>query len=146
VKINQNIRTNIETNKQDIKQLNNSTKNFGVFIQKHTEKLQHGQLTRLISEIEQQGTRVSRSRTFKDLSRFKSLVKRFMQEAVEYGLDLNQSSGWSLEGYSRTLSTVELIDEKLIELTESVLDKHKSSIDILEKIGEIKGLLINIYT
>ncbi|MDF2947907.1 MAG: hypothetical protein K0S51_2586 [Bacillales bacterium] len=146
MKINQNLRTNIETNKQDIKQLNNTAKNFGVFIQKHTEKLHHGQLTRLISEIEQQGTRVSRSRTFKDLSRFKSLVKRFMQEAVEYGLDLNQSSGWSLEGYSRTLSTVELIDEKLIELTESVLDKHKNSIDILEKIGEIKGLLINIYT
>ena len=50
-----------------------------------------------------------------------------------------------MEGYSRTLSTVQEVDTKLVELTQLVLDKQRNSIDILEKIGEIKGLLINLY-
>jgi uncharacterized protein YaaR (DUF327 family) len=40
---------------------------------------------------------------------------------------------------------VETVDEKLSELTDELMKKEESSIDILGKVGEIKGLLINIY-
>ena len=35
---------------------------------------------------------------------------------------------------------------KLIELTEEVVNQEKDAIDLLGRIGEIKGLLINLYT
>lgn len=38
------------------------------------------------------------------------------------------------------------IDDKLIQLTEEMMDQEKPAIDLLERIGEIKGLLINLYT
>lgn len=44
------------------------------------------------------------------------------------------------------MKTVETIDAKLVELSEEILNKEKSSLEILEMIGEIKGLLINLYT
>ena len=68
-----------------------------------------------------------------------------MEEAVDHSLDLEQERGWNMEGYARTLSTVQEIDTKIAELTKMVLDKQRNSLDILEKIGEIKGLLINLY-
>ena len=44
------------------------------------------------------------------------------------------------------MKTVKMIDEKLIRLTEDVMDKENDGIAILGQIGEIKGLLINLYT
>jgi len=41
---------------------------------------------------------------------------------------------------------VKEIDQQLITLTEAVVEQEKPSIDLLDKIGEIKGLLINLYS
>ena len=60
--------------------------------------------------------------------------------------DLKQSHTWNRFGEGRKLKIVETIDEKLVELAEEILNQEKSSIDLLDKIGEIKGLLINLYT
>lgn len=73
-------------------------------------------------------------------------MKRFVKEAVEYGLELKQSTSWNEYGQSRQLKTMETIDVRLVELSEEILNKEKSSLEILEMIGEIKGLLINLYT
>ena len=43
------------------------------------------------------------------------------------------------------MKLIETIDEKMIELAEALLDEEKTSVDLLAKIGEIKGLLINLY-
>jgi len=61
-------------------------------------------------------------------------------------IGLKQSHSWNQYGQGRSLKIVETIDDKLVELTEGVLEKEESSIDLLGKIGEIKGLLINLYT
>ena len=35
--------------------------------------------------------------------------------------------------------------KNLVEFAEEILNEEKESIDLLDKIGEIKGLLINLY-
>lgn len=73
-------------------------------------------------------------------------MKQLVKETVETGMELKQSHSWNRFAEGRVHQTVELIDEKLVELTEEVLKEEKQSIDILGKIGEIKGLLIHLYT
>ncbi|MGA9226754.1 MAG: DUF327 family protein, partial [Mesobacillus sp.] len=60
--------------------------------------------------------------------------------------ELKHSHSWNQYGEGRSLKLVDTIDEKLVDLTEELMDKKDKQIDILGKIGEIKGLLINIYT
>ncbi|MDX1772462.1 MAG: YaaR family protein, partial [Planococcaceae bacterium] len=67
-------------------------------------------------------------------------------EAVDYGMGLKQSHTWNRFGEGRRLKIIETIDEKLVELAQEILVQEKESIDLLDKIGEIKGLLINLYT
>lgn len=43
------------------------------------------------------------------------------------------------------VKTVEEMDEKVMELTEEVVDQEKSTVDLLRTIDEIKGLLVNVY-
>ena len=103
------------------------------------------QITRLLGDISTAGDRVARSRNLRELTRFKMLVKRFLQETVEYGMELKQSHTWNRFGEGRRLKIINTIDERLIELAQDILDEEKDSIDLLDKIGEIKGLLINLY-
>jgi len=73
-------------------------------------------------------------------------VKTFLQDTVYNGLDLKRSSSFSLDGQHSMLQIVEEVDAKLIELTEQVMGQEKKTVDLLDLIGEIKGLLINLYT
>lgn len=146
MKINQDIRLGIDNKRPDPKGTNSSHLKFNEIIHKQDEKLKLEQLNKLLSEIDTAGDRLSRSRTFKDLAKYKNLVKRFIQETVDFGMNLKQSHTWNQFGEGRKLSIVEQIDKHLVELTEDYIKKGKSSIDILGKVGEIKGLILNIYT
>ncbi|WP_096156105.1 MULTISPECIES: YaaR family protein [Bacillus] len=146
MKITSDIRANLEKARMDQANTKNSKAIFGDMVQKHSSKLQSQQLQTLLKDIDVAGERLVNSRTFKDIAKYKTLVKRFMEEAVEFGMELNQSHHWTYDGQSRHLQLVKEVDESLISLTEDVMNKEKSRLDILGSIGEIKGLLINLYT
>ncbi|MBS7345287.1 MAG: YaaR family protein [Caryophanon sp.] len=145
MKINQNMRAGLGMN-QAAQQRNQVNTRFGDMVVKQGGKMQSEQLTRLLGDISAAGDRVARSRNLRELTRFKMLVKRFLQEAVDYGFDLKQSQTWNRFGEGRRLKVVETVDKKLVELAEDLLNDEKETIDLLDKIGEIKGLLINLYT
>lgn len=145
MKINQDLRVGLNTGRKDAPQNPNNNNRFGDMLVKQGSKMQTEQLTKLLGDISAAGDRVAKSRNLRELARFKTLVKRFLQEAVEYGLDLKQSHTWNRFGEGRRLKTVETIDERLVELAQDILDEEKETIDLLDKIGEIKGLLINLY-
>ncbi|MBD1383519.1 YaaR family protein [Metabacillus arenae] len=146
MKINQEVRNKIEKRGLDQKGYMPASKAFRNALQKQNHKLHIEQLNRLMAELETVGSRADKSRNFQDLAKFKSLVKRFIREAVQNGMNLKETSGWDFNGNSRTLRVVEQIDQQLIELTNQIVSKETESIDVLAEIGEIKGLLINLYT
>ncbi|MES1042021.1 YaaR family protein [Peribacillus simplex] len=146
MKINHDIPIKLDKSRQDAKQFQTVNGRFQQMVQTQDQKMQIQTLNRLIGDIEGAGQRLVRSRTFRELAKYKALVKRFVKEAVEYGLELKQSTSWNEYGQNRPLKTVETIDARLVELSEEILNKEKSSLEILEMIGEIKGLLINLYT
>ncbi|MFC0525673.1 YaaR family protein [Pontibacillus salicampi] len=145
MKIGQDLRTQLDTNTKNLKQLPPSGKGFDALVQTQASKMQENQLQRLMDDITKQGERVARFRSFKDLAKYKRLVKSFLEESVQYGMNLKQSHNWNMHGQSRKLTIVESVDEKLMELTDAVVQQEKKSIDILGIIGEIKGLLVNLY-
>lgn len=103
-------------------------------------------LTKLVTEIEDQGKVLSEKRTVDHLRKYKQLVKKFMDEAIKNGLQLEEQRGFNRRGRTKIYKIVKEVDSKLIDLTNAVLDKERTSLDILNKVGEIKGMLINMYT
>lgn len=145
MKVNSDYRTGLDKLRNDPLQSSQSGTRFGQMIVKQEQRLHGEQITRLLGDISSAGDRIARSRNLRDMAKFKMLVRRFLKEAVESGLGLKQSHTWNQFGEGRRLKLVEEIDEKLIELAEDLLDEEKTSLDLLAKIGEIKGLLINLY-
>ncbi|GEK35415.1 YaaR family protein [Kurthia sibirica] len=145
MKINQDLRIN---NNQARKPIQNQQPNnrFGNLVVAQGQKMQTDQIAKLLGDISSAGDRIARSRNLRDMAKFKMLVKRFLKEAVSNGMELKQSHTWNRFGESRRLKIVDTIDQKLVELTEDMLNEEKNSVDLLAKIGELKGLLINLYT
>ncbi|WNB92053.1 YaaR family protein [Bacillus sp. NEB1478] len=146
MKIGQDIRPVLDTKHNDGKADKKPSISFGETMSKQSDKLQSEQLTRLLGDIEAQGKRLLQSQTVRDLQLYKNLVQRFVKEAVDFGMQLKQNKSWNEQGRSRTLKLVKEVDEGLIQVTEMVLSQEKESIHLLDKIGEIKGLLVNLYT
>jgi uncharacterized protein len=103
-------------------------------------------LSKKMKEIEDQGKKLVDTRSVENLKKYKKLVKDFMEDAVKNGLELKEHRGFSQRGSSKIYKLVKEVDSKLIDLTNSVLDKEKTGIDLLGLVGEIQGMLINIYT
>jgi uncharacterized protein len=146
MKISQDILKQIDTSQKNARTTKQNHPSFESIVQSQTEKMKSSELQRLMSDISLQGDRLARYRSFKDLVKFKRLIKRFLEEAVSNGLDLEQSLSFSYTGSSRNMTLVKEIDEKLMELTEEIMNQEKKTVDLLGLIGEIKGLLVNLYT
>ncbi len=145
MKINQELRVGHDKIRNTIPN-NTQTAKFGQMVVKQEHRMQTETLTRLLGDISTAGDRLARSRNLRDMAKYKMLIRKFLQEAVDFGMGVKQSHTWNRFGEGRKLKIVETIDEKLVELAEEILNQEKSSIDLLDRIGEIKGLLINLYT
>ncbi|WP_042220807.1 YaaR family protein [Oceanobacillus manasiensis] len=144
MKIGQEIRTQTEPNYTRTNVVESNT--FQQSLRSQTQSLKQQELQQLMKHITLQGNKLARFRSFRDLAKFKRMVKSFLQETVSSGLDLEHTHSFSLDGQNRKLAIVKQVDEKLVELTEEIMNREKKTVDILGLIGEIKGLLINIYT
>ncbi|WP_342513911.1 YaaR family protein [Sporosarcina sp. FSL K6-1522] len=145
MKVNSDYRAGLDKMRKDTLQASQNGARFGQMVVKQEQRLHGEQITRLLGDISSAGDQIARSRNLRDMAKFKMLVRRFLKEAVGSGLALKKSHTWNQYGEGRRLKLVETIDEKLIELAEDLLNEEKTSVDLLAKIGEIKGLLINLY-
>ena len=102
-------------------------------------------LGKLLTKIDDQGKTLSESRTVEELRKYKQMVKEFMDDAVKLGLQLEEQKGFNRRGRTKVYKIVREVDRKLLDLTDAVLKEQKSGLDILNMVGEIKGLLVNIY-
>ncbi|WP_216829490.1 YaaR family protein [Alkalihalobacterium elongatum] len=102
-------------------------------------------INQLMQKIDDQGKVLSETRTVDELRKYKALIKEFMEDAVSLGLRLEEKRGFNRRGRTKVYKIVQEVDRKLLDLTNAVLDKQKRGLEILDMVGEIKGLLVNIY-
>ncbi|WP_078414334.1 YaaR family protein [Priestia abyssalis] len=100
----------------------------------------------MLKDIEEQGEKLAKYQSIDSLRTYKKLVKKFIDTAVQNGLELKEQRGFSMRGGSALHKLVKEVDEKLVHLTNEVLSKEKEGLRILSMVGEIQGLLVNIYT
>lgn len=124
---------------------NKSADSFANVIRKSQAKMQLDTLNQLMSRIDTQGQKLARQKTLENLRDYKKLVKQFIGESLNLGLQLTEKQSFHPGGGMKTHQLIEVIDQKLLELQDGVLLDEKEGIELLELIGEIKGLLINLY-
>lgn len=112
----------------------------------YSKDISKDHLQQLMQKLDQQGQQLCDNPTFQELRKYKDLVKQFMGDVTKNGIGLMQAETWDPMGGNKTLKTIRVLDRKLLDLTNHVLNEQNSSLSLLDRIGEIKGLLVNLYT
>ena len=103
-------------------------------------------LNQMLKEIDDQGDAVIRDRTLDQCFKYKTLVKKFLKTIVKNIYHLKENFKFGPRGKQNILFIVENIDKSLEELLNMVLNKEIDNLKLLEKIGEIRGMLIDTYS
>ena len=103
-------------------------------------------LSVLMEEITMQGDKLAKKRDIRDMKRYRGLVKEFMNEIISRSHSFSRENFLDRKGRHRVYGIIRLVDENLDELAQELMKEEQDHIAILSKIGEIRGLLLDILT
>jgi len=103
-------------------------------------------LTLMMEEITMQGEKLAKHRDIKDMRKYRSLIKGFMNEVITRSHEFSRENFLDRRGRHRVYGIIRLVDETLDELAQELMKDEKDNLAILSKIGEIRGLLLDIFT
>lgn len=104
------------------------------------------QLERMLKDITQQGELIARHMDIRDMKKYRGQIKDFLNEVVNRSHKFSRENFLDRKGRHRVYGIVRLIDSNLDELAQELCEEEKDHIKILGKIGEITGLLLDIFT
>ena len=115
-----------------------------------TSKLEDSELAErlnlMMQDIIQQGERISKKNDIKDMQRYRILIKSFLNEVVTRSHVFSRENFLDRKGRHRVYGIIRQVDKELDELAQELVRDEGSNIDILAKIGQIQGLLLDIFT
>jgi uncharacterized protein YaaR (DUF327 family) len=82
----------------------------------------------------------------RDMKRYRGLVKDFLNEVVNRSHKFSRENFLDRRGRHRVYGMIKLVDEQMDELATALVKDEKDHIDILNKVDEIRGLLLDIIT
>ncbi len=100
----------------------------------------------LMEDITAQGNRIAQHMDIRDLKKYRGLIKDFLNEVVYRSHKFSRENFLDRKGRHRVYGIIKLIDSNLDELASELVSDEKDHIAILSKIGEIRGLLLDILT
>ena len=94
--------------------------------------------------IDEQGERLSDRVDVKEYQKYRRLIQEFIGEIVSNGYSFRREDAYASRGRHRYIATVRVIDEKLHELGVEVMKVHADKIEILNRVDDIRGLLMDL--
>lgn len=97
-------------------------------------------LVAFLAEIDEQGKRLLKHPIRAEIARYRMLVGKFVKEAMAQMTTLEKRT----DRRNRAFVLVKEVDKKLAELTELLLSGQAKQIDVLDKLSELHGLLVDL--
>lgn len=131
---------------QEIKKTENVNPNEFKFtlLSKVEESELQSKLTGMLSDITEQGNKIAKHMDIKDMKRYRELVKNFMNEIVTRSHQFSRENFLDKRGRHRVYGIVKLVDKNLDDLAQELIKDEKNHLNILGKVDEIRGLLLDM--
>lgn len=121
--------------------------NFKFTLVSHVEEQElQARLSGLMEEITMQGEKLGKKRDVRDMKKYRGLIKEFMNEIVSHSHSFSRENFLDRKGRHRVYGIIRLVDENLDALAKELMKDEQDHLAILSKIGEIRGLLLDILT
>lgn len=127
--------------KQD-KKVVSEKRDFSQSFNQARERKSEEQLKEMIEDIHKKGNRLVITKTYGDVIAYKKLIKEYLESILKFMYDTKKDiSFWQTQYFI----TIDTIDQKLEDLTRSLLNGEEENLNIAASIDEIQGLIVDIY-
>ena len=103
-------------------------------------------LNLMYQDITMQGNKITKHMDVKDMKRYRALIKEFLNEVVNRSHKFSRENFLDRRGRHRVYGIIRLIDQNLDELAAELMKEEKDNLAILQKVDEIRGMLLDIFT
>lgn len=118
---------------------------FSTELLRNEEEMSTEHLHELLEQIDEKGTKLTETPTYMELREYRDSVKEFLNEAVSRMYLLSTQSGWDRQGRQKAYTTVRKVDKALSDIAEQIRTGQATALSIIEKHGEIRGLLVDMF-
>lgn len=120
--------------------------NFKFMLSSHIEEADlQNRLNLLMEDITAQGNKISKKMDIRDMKRYRSLVKEFLNEVVTRSHKFSRENFLDRRGRHRVYGIIRQVDDTMDALAKELVKDEKDHLAILGLIGEIKGLILDIF-
>ena len=108
------------------------------------EKDLQEKLGSMTEQITEQGEKIAKHMDIKDMRKYRELVKGFLNEVVNRSHKFSRENFLDRRGRHRVYGIVKLVDKNLDELAGELVKEEKNHLEIVGRIDDIRGLLLDI--
>jgi uncharacterized protein len=98
----------------------------------------------LLDDVHESGDDLKERPYPEEIKRYKAAVRNFLHYIVEYGYTLEEHVGGKNILKRKKLTLIQVVDRKLEQLAAGILAGQSSQLDILARVDEIAGLLVDL--
>ncbi len=100
---------------------------------------------KLLTLVDKQGDKLKKSLDREDLKEYKKRVKDILRLIQNEFAQTKQSFSWDGTGNFKTYTIIEKVDHNLGLLHNLFLQEQADVLEVVKKIDEIRGLLLDLY-
>lgn len=101
-------------------------------------------MEKLFIEIDKLGARLAEDLSLMTLKEYRESISKFVYLALRGSYEVKDQTGIDLYGSTRSYKIAKKVDESLEELAQIMLKKHEAQLEIVARVSEIRGLLIDL--
>lgn len=110
-----------------------------------TQKIKRQELQSFLSRLEAQGKKLAHTLSIRDLKDFRDMVKSFLRSTFGQSRHMQEDSLWDYQGRPKVMARITKIDRSLEELGQQLLNQQAKPLEVLSKIDEIRGLIVDLF-
>lgn len=100
----------------------------------------------MMEEITMQGKKLGKHMDIRDMKKYRSLIKEFMNEVVSHSHSFSRENYLDRKGRHRVYGMIRQVDDALDRLAQELVKEEQDNLAILNCVDEIRGLLLDIFT
>ena len=132
----------VQTSNSKAKDKIQKTEGFSMSLNLANKEQSEQRLKEMLDDIDKLGKKLTSTRSVGDAKAYKLKIQEYLTLIVKNIYVLRKEPGPFNYGVH---VRIEVINQKLDELTKNLIQEQKETIDLVNKIEEIRGLLVDVY-
>jgi uncharacterized protein YaaR (DUF327 family) len=99
----------------------------------------------MLNKIAEQGEKLSKKMDIRDFKIYKAMISEFLDEIVNNSHKFSKKSFLDRRGRYKVYAVIKRINEELDLIAKEFLKDEKDNIQILQRLDDIRGLILDIF-